>query len=90
MKNAFQARFISGFVGSYDGVKSIQDLGFASHHTYVRAFEDKLADYVKVGYILKTDADAMGCRAALCAPLTFTETYRDHYDAFTAIVPCGG
>jgi hypothetical protein len=52
-------------------------------------FEDKLADYVKVGYILKTDADAMGRRAALCAPLTFTETYRDHYDAFTAIVPCG-
>jgi hypothetical protein len=36
------------------------------------------------------DATAMRERAALCPPLTFTETYRDHYDAFTAIVPCGG
>ena len=85
-----EARFISGFVGSYDGVKSIQDLGFASHHKYVKAFADKLADYVKAGYMSNEDATAMRERAALCPPLTFTETYRDHYDAFTAIVPCGG
>jgi hypothetical protein len=85
-----EARFISGFVGSYDGVKSIQDLGFASHHKYVKAFADKLADYVKAGYMINEDATAMRERAALCPPLTFTETYRDHYDAFTAIVPCGG
>jgi len=85
-----EARFISGFVGSYDGVKSIQDLGFASHHKYVKAFADKLADYVKAGYMINEDATAMRERAALCLPLTFTETYRDHYDAFTAIVPCGG
>ena len=85
-----EARFISGFVGSYDGVKSIQELGFASHHKYVKAFADKLADYVKAGYMINEDATAMRERAALCPPLTFTETYRDHYDAFTAIVPCGG
>ena len=85
-----EARFISGFVGSYDGVKSIQDLGFASHHKYVKAFADKLADYVKAGYMINEDATAMRNRAALCPPLTFTETYRDHYDAFTAIVPCDG
>jgi len=30
----------------------------------------------------------MLARAALCAPLTYTETYRDHYDAFVAITPC--
>jgi hypothetical protein len=85
-----EARFISGFVGSYDGVKSIQDLGFASHHKYVKALADKLADYVKAGYMINEDATAMRERAALCPPLTFTETYRDHYDAFTAIVPCAG
>ena len=85
-----EARFISGFVGSYDGVKTIQDLGFASHHEYVKAFADKVADYVKAGYMINEDATAMRERAALCPPLTFTETYRDHYDAFTAIVPCGG
>ena len=85
-----EARFISGFLGSYDGVKSIQDLGFASHHEYVKAFADKVADYVKAGYMINEDATAMRNRAALCPPLTFTETYRDHYDAFTEIVPCGG
>ncbi len=85
-----EARFISGFLGSYDGVKSIQDLGFASHHEYVKAFADKVADYVKAGYMINEDATAMRNRAALCPPLTFTEPYRDHYDAFTTIVPCGG
>jgi hypothetical protein len=85
-----EARFISGFRGSYDGVKSIQDLGFASHHEYVNAFADKVADYVKAGYMINEDATAMRNRAALCPPLTFTETYRDHYEAFAAIAPCGG
>jgi len=84
-----EARFISGFLGSYDGVKSIQDLGFASHHEYVKAFADKVADYVKAGYMIKEDATAMRNRSALCPPLTFTETYRDHYDEFTAIDSCG-
>lgn len=83
-----EAHFIAGFTGSYDNVKTHQDLGFQSHDAYVKAFEGKLADYVKAGYILKEDADAMSRRAALCA-MTFTETYRKHYDEFTAIVPCG-
>ncbi len=85
-----EARFISGFRGSYDGVKTIQDLGFASHHAYVKAFANKVADYVKAGYMINEDATAMRNRAALCPPLTFTETYRDHYEAFAKIVPCGG
>ena len=84
-----EARFITGFQGSYDGVKTISDLGFKSHDKYIKAFEKAVADYVKAGYMLKEDADAMRRRAALCPPLTFTETYRDHYDAFIAIVPCG-
>jgi Alpha/beta hydrolase domain len=86
-----EARFIAGsFLGSYDDVKTIADLGFKNHEKYVKAFNDKLADYLKAGYILREDAEAMGKRATLCAPLTFTETYRDHYEAFTAIVPCSG
>ena len=84
-----EAHFITGFIGSYDAVKTIEDLGFESHDAYVKAFEDKVADYLQARYILNEDADAMRRRAALCPPLTFTETYRDHYDEFTAIVPCG-
>ena len=84
-----EARFVSGFRGSYDGVKTFQQLGFGSHDAYVKAFADKLANYANAGYILAEDADAMRRRAARCAPLTFTETYRDHYEAFVAISPCG-
>jgi hypothetical protein len=85
-----EARFISGFRGSYDEVKTIQELGFANHREYLKAFADKVADYVKAGYMINEDATAMRNRAALCPPLTFTETYRDHYEAFAAIVACGG
>jgi hypothetical protein len=84
-----EAHYISGFIGSYEAVKTIDGLGFASHTAYLRAFEARLADYARAGYILKEDADAMRRRAAICAPLTFTETYRDRYDAFVAISPCG-
>jgi Alpha/beta hydrolase domain len=84
-----EARFTSGFRGSYDGAQTIQDLGFANHHEYLKAFADTVADYVKAGYMISEDAIAMRNRAALCPPLTFTETYRDHYEAFAAIVPCG-
>ena len=96
-----EARFITGLPGSddgvidiadllgrYDSVKTIADLGFTSHDQYLKAFEKTLAHYVKAGYMLGEDEDAMRRRAALCPPLTFTETYRDHYEAFTAIVPC--
>jgi hypothetical protein len=83
-----EAHFITGFLGDYDSVKTIADLGFKSHDKYLNAFKKTLADYVKAGYMLEEDEDAMHRRAALCPPLTCTETYRDHYDAFTAIVPC--
>ena len=85
-----EARFVTDFLGSYDNVKSIENLGFRNHAAYLKAFDKALKDYLKAGYILQEDADAMSRRAALCAPLTFTEMYRDYYDAFTAIVPCGG
>jgi hypothetical protein len=85
-----EAHFVSGFIGSYEAVKTIAGLGFASHGAYLRAFNEKLAAYAKARYIIKEDADAMRSRAALCPPLTFTETYRDHYDAFVAITPCAG
>ncbi len=45
---------------------SIQDLGFASHHEYLKAFADKVAHYVKAGYMLNQDAIEMRNRAALC------------------------
>ena len=84
-----EARFIEdGFLGSYDTVKTIQELGFNSHDKYLKAFEKKLKDYVKAGYILKEDADTMLLRAALCPSLTFTEVYRDAYQNFVDIEPC--
>jgi hypothetical protein len=85
-----EARFITGFLGSYDAVKTIAGLGFANHDAYVRAFRDRLKDYAKAGFILKEDEDAMLRRAELCPPRTFTETYRDHYEAFVTIGRCGG
>ncbi|KZL89135.1 alpha/beta hydrolase domain-containing protein [Clostridium magnum] len=83
-----EAHFITGFIGSYEDVKNINELGFKNHHAYVKVFKDKLHDYIKAGYILKNDADDMLRRATLCPKLTFTETYRDHYDNFIAIVSC--
>ena len=83
-----EARFITGFLGSYDRVKTIRNLGFRSPDRYLKAFNTKLAEYVAAHRILKEDADGMRSRAALCPPMTFTETYRDHYDAFVASDPC--
>jgi hypothetical protein len=83
-----EAHFIAGFLGSFENVKTIEELGFVNHAAYLQAFSDKLADYFNAGYILEEDADEMFRRASLCLPLTFTETYRDHYDNFVAIIPC--
>ena len=47
-------------------VKTIQELGFANHREYLKAFADKVADYVKAGYMINEDATAMRNRAALC------------------------
>lgn len=84
-----EAEFITGFLGTYENVRTIGELGFASHRDYVKAFRGALGAQVKAGYMLREDADAMLERAALCPPLTFTETYRDHYQAFTDMTPCG-
>jgi len=83
-----EARYLTGFVGSYDSVKTIAQLGFASHGQYLKALKTKVSDYRHAGYIRTEEAEAMLARAALCAPLTYTETYRDDYDAFVAITPC--
>ena len=85
-----EARFVTGFIGSYDSVRSVADLGFGSHAAYLEAFKGKLAAYGVAGYIRPEDAAAMRKRARLCPPLTFTETYRDHYDNFASIQPCSG
>jgi hypothetical protein len=78
-----------GFLGIYDTVRTISELGLAPHRRYVTAFEDKLRNYANAGSILPEDADAMRRRAALCPPLTFTQAYRSQYDNFVAINPCG-
>lgn len=85
-----EARFITGFTGSYDNVKTIAELGFRTHAAYLTSFSDKLADYAAAGYIRPEEAAAMRARAALCPRLTYTETYRDHYDSFVAITRCAG
>ncbi|MEU0375164.1 alpha/beta hydrolase domain-containing protein [Streptomyces sp. NPDC006283] len=83
-----EARYIAGFIGSYDNVRTAQQLGFSSHQAYTKAFGDKLRDYQRAGFILPQDAADMRRRAKLCPPSTFTETYRDHYTQFVAIQPC--
>ncbi len=87
-----EARFTDDefhFAGIYDNVKTISDLSFSNHTDYLKAFESKLKDYVKAGYMLKEDADVMLRRAALCPSKTFTEVYRDTYQNFVGIQPCG-
>ncbi|MCY0932430.1 hypothetical protein OTB20_41075 [Streptomyces sp. H27-H1] len=66
----------------------MQPLGFSTHQDYVRAFTAKAGAYKKARYILPEDAAVMLRRASLCPPLTFTETYRDHYAEFVAVRPC--
>jgi hypothetical protein len=83
-----EARYITGFVGAYDNVRTIAGLGFGTHTAYRKAFRARLAEYVAAGYILPADAAAMRDRAGLCPPLMYTETYRDHYASFVAIESC--
>jgi hypothetical protein len=84
-----EAHYLTGFMGGgYDSVKTITQLGFATHEQYLKAFKSRVSDYRAAGYIHPQEADAMNDRADLCPPLTYTETYRDHYDNFVAITPC--
>ena len=62
-----EARFISGFTGSYDGVKTIQDLGFANHQAYLNVgrgsnelFHSRLLLGVKGGSTVSS-RPAAGC-----------------------------
>ena len=84
-----EAVFHTGFLGTYEDVKSVADLGYANHQAYSRAFNTAVEDYLRAGSILPTEAAEMRRRARLCAPLTYTETYRDHYDNFVTLTPCG-
>ena len=84
-----EARFVVGeLLGSYAEVRSIAQLGYRDHPAYLDAFREALTAYSRAGYILPEDAAAMRARAGLCAPLTFTETYRDRYDNFVALEAC--
>jgi hypothetical protein len=76
-------------LGIYDNVKTITALGFKDHGKYLKAFEKALKAYVNAGYMLQEDGEVMLARAALCPSLTFTEVYRDAYQNFVAIEPCG-
>ena len=77
-----------GFLGSYNNVKTITELGFASHQAYAKAFNAAVDAYARAGSILSDEASEMRRRARLCPPLTYTETYRDHYGRFVALTPC--
>lgn len=83
-----EAVFQPGFLGSYDSVKTITQLGFATHRAYAKAFNAAVDAYARAGSILPDEASQMMRRASLCPPLTYTETYRDHYARFVAITPC--
>jgi alpha/beta hydrolase family protein len=83
-----EAVFHPGFLGSYDHVKTINRLGFATHRAYAKAFNDAVDAYARAGSILPDEASEMMRRASLCPPLTYTETYRDHYGRFVALTPC--
>lgn len=83
-----EARFTTGFIGSYDDVRTVRQLGFTDHQAYRKAFDAKVRAYLKARYILSEDAREMQGRAELCPPSTYTETYRDHYDAFVSVTPC--
>lgn len=75
-------------MGSYSNVKTSGDLGFVGHAAYIKEFRAKLAAYMKASYIMPGDAVAMRARSELCPPLTYTQTYRDHYGNFVAIEAC--
>ena len=83
-----EAVFHTGFLGSYDNVKTITQLRFATHRAYAKAFNAAVDAYARAGSILPDEASQMRRRASLCPPLTYTETYRDHYARFVAITPC--
>jgi hypothetical protein len=83
-----EAVFHTGFLGSYDNVKTITQLGFATHRAYTKAFNTAVDAYARAGSILPDEASEMMRRASLCPPLTYTETYRDHYGRFVALTPC--
>jgi Alpha/beta hydrolase domain len=83
-----EAVFHSGFLGSYNNVKTITELGFSTHRAYAKAFNARVDAYARAGSILSDEASEMMRRARLCPPLTYTETYRDHYERFVAIAPC--
>ena len=83
-----EAVFHAGFLGSYDDVKTINQLGFATHRAYAKAFNDAVDAYARAGSILPDEASEMMRRASLCPPLTYTETYRDHYGRFVVLTPC--
>ena len=82
-----EARFLTGFTGSYDSVKSVADLGFSSHGV-PQSLQGQGRRVPRGGLHPSEEAAAMRDRAGLCPPLTFTETYRDHYDDFVAIQRC--
>jgi hypothetical protein len=83
-----RAGFHPGFLGSHDNVRTTTELGFSTHRAYAKAFAAAVDAYAWAGSILRDEASEMMMRASLCPPLTYTETYRDHYGRFAASTPC--
>jgi len=83
-----EAQFHTGFLGSYEQVKTVTELGFPTHRAYVKAFNAAVDAHTRAGSISSNEASEMKRRANVCPPLTYTQTYRDHYDRFVAITPC--
>ena len=64
-------------LGSYSNVKAVADFGFKGpdpYGQYLKAFDKAVADYVKAGYMLDEDANAMRRRRGA---LSATDIHRD-------------
>ena len=59
-----EARFLTGFTGSYDSVKALR-ISASAYTAYLKAFKDKVAAYLAAGYIRRRRprlcATGLGC-----------------------------
>ena len=73
-----EAVFHTGFLGSYDNVKTITELGFSTHRAYAKAFSTAVDAYARAGSILSDEASAS---VTPCASFTITTLSPDSSSA---------